>query len=112
MKQLDLPFKIDKQFEKWEFDLEFFKSHIASNSYQYQIFYYLKSEKNIKVFLVFNCDFLAGIFYIYTNIKLPANGKFNNSFEVIKISEKTIVLKTKKNWEITFEELKQIFSIL
>lgn len=111
MKQLDLPFKIDMRFDNWEFDLEFYKTHNADNKYQYQIYYYLKSKVDIKIFLAFNCDFLTGVFYIYNSVNIPAKGNNNKSIKFIKLSNCIVQLKTKKNWKITKAELIQIFGL-
>ena len=111
MKQLDLPFRIDMQFDNWEFDLDFYKTHNADNRYQYKIYYYLKSEVDVKIFLAFNCDFLAGFFYIYNNVNLPAKGNYNKSIKFIKFSNCIIQLKTKRNWKISEEELVKLFDL-
>lgn len=37
MKQLDLPFKIDKQYENWEFELDVLENRLSGyESYKYR----------------------------------------------------------------------------
>ncbi|MFK7031919.1 hypothetical protein [Flavobacterium oreochromis] len=111
MKQLATTFEIDEQFKNWEFDLEFYKTHIAKNKYRYEIYYYLKSSVDTKVYLAFNCDFIVGVFQIYKIAQETNYCKNNNHYNFIKIKNSIIQFKTKRNWKIAKAELNLIFGL-
>lgn len=64
MKQLDLPFKIDKQYENWQFDLDVLEDRFNGyHSYKYigkQFNYFLKFITH-KTELIFNGDYLTAV---------------------------------------------------
>lgn len=64
MKQLNLPFKIDKQYENWEFELDALDDRLSGyHSYKYigkQLNYFLKFITH-KTELIFNGDYLTAV---------------------------------------------------
>lgn len=64
MKQLNLPFKIDKQYENWEFELDALDDRLSGyNSYKYigkQLNYFLNFITH-KTELIFNGDYLTAV---------------------------------------------------
>lgn len=68
MKQLELPFKIEKQYENWEFELDALEDRFNGyHCYKYigkQLKYFLKFITH-KTELIFNADYLTGV--ILTN---------------------------------------------
>lgn len=64
MKQLDLPFKIDKQYENWEFELDDLEDRFSGyHSYKYigkQLNYFLNYFTH-KTELIFNGDYLTAV---------------------------------------------------
>lgn len=62
MKQLDLPFKIDKQYENWQFELDALEDRlIGYHSYKYvgKQFNYFLNFSTHKTELIFNGDYLT-----------------------------------------------------
>ena len=64
MKQLNLPFKIDKQYENWEFELDAMENRLSGyESYKYigkQLNYFLNFFTH-KTELIFNGDYLTAV---------------------------------------------------
>ncbi|AEW87094.1 hypothetical protein FCOL_11455 [Flavobacterium columnare ATCC 49512] len=64
MKQLDLPFKIDKQYENWEFELDALENRLSGyESYKYigkQLNYFLNFFTH-RTELIFNGDYLTSV---------------------------------------------------
>ena len=64
MKQLNLPFKIDKQYENWEFELDTLDDRLSGyHSYKYigkQLNYFLNFITH-KTELIFNGDYLTAV---------------------------------------------------
>ncbi|POR26107.1 hypothetical protein BWK58_05560 [Flavobacterium columnare] len=64
MKQLDLPFKIDKQYENWEFELDALENRLSGyESYKYigkQLNYFLNFFTH-RTELIFNGDYLTAV---------------------------------------------------
>jgi len=64
MKQLNLPFKIDKQYENWEFELDALDDRLSGyHSYKYigkQLNYFLNFITH-KTELIFNGDYLTAV---------------------------------------------------
>lgn len=64
MKQLDLPFKIDKQYENWQFDLEALDDRLSGyHSYRYvgkKLNNFLNFTTH-RTELIFNGDYLTGV---------------------------------------------------
>ena len=64
MKQLNLPFKIDKQYENWEFELDALENRLSGyESYKYtgkQLNYFLNFFIH-RTELIFNGDFLTAV---------------------------------------------------
>lgn len=95
MKQLNLPFKIDEQFENWEFDLGFMPQRIVG----YDSFKYIgKEEKEYfgiaieDAELIFNADFLTAVI-ISIKCTIPAllvfvnESNSNKSFSHIRFDK-------------------------
>lgn len=64
MKQLDLPFKIDKQYENWQFELDALEDRLRGyHSYKYvgKQFNYFLNFSTHKTELIFNGDFLTAV---------------------------------------------------
>ncbi len=96
MKELNIPFRLNMQFENWEFDLDYLPSRIKG----YDSFKYRKKlnttyfGNNIKKFeLLFNADILTAVIINLNTSSLPllVNLKKllieNNKTEIIKIEE-------------------------
>lgn len=96
MKELNIPFRLNMQFENWEFDLDFLPSRIKG----YDSFKYRRKlsttyfGNNIKKFeLMFNADILTAVIINLNTSSLPllVNLKLmiieNNKTEVISIEE-------------------------
>jgi hypothetical protein len=64
VKQLNLPFKIDKQFENWQFELDALEDRMSGyHSYSYigkKLNYFLNFTTH-KTELIFNGDYLTGV---------------------------------------------------
>ncbi len=90
MKQLDLPFKIDKQYENWEFELDALEDRFNGyHSYKYmgeKLNYFLKFITH-KTELIFNADYLTGVII---TLKFSDVKKLNaiNQFLVLYASKK------------------------
>lgn len=107
MKQLDLPFKIDKQYENWQFELDALEDRFNGyHSYKYigeKLNYFLKFITH-KTELIFNGDYLTAVIITikYSNFqKLNTINQFlvYNASKQIKIDE----LSTKfKVWRIMY----------
>ena len=64
MKQLDLPFKIDKQYENWEFELDALENRLSGyESYKYigKQLNYFQNFITHKTELIFNGDYLTAV---------------------------------------------------
>lgn len=64
MKQLDLPFKIDKQYENWQFELDALDDRLSGyHSYKYigERFNYFLTFSTDELELIFNGDYLTGV---------------------------------------------------
>ncbi len=74
MKQLDLPFKIDKQYENWEFELDTLEDRLRGyHSYKYigeKLNYFLKFITH-QTELIFNGDYLTAVIITikFSNVK-------------------------------------------
>lgn len=74
MKPDFLPFQIDSQFEKFEFDVNFIDEIVGKDGLHYLLYFYNKIDK-IKMYgfrvnyiaLYFNCDLLAGVEIVFNN---------------------------------------------
>lgn len=92
MKQLDLPFKIDKQYENWEFELDALDDRFSGyHSYKYigeQLNYFLNFSTD-ETELIFNGDYLTAVIITIENLgihQLTALNQFlghNSSNEVV-----------------------------
>lgn len=112
-------FKIGEQFEKHEFDLDFFLQIKSRNGYNYEVFYLLKSTNDYKVFLAYNCDILSGIFIVlkedYSNFNFneiisvkKKEKKQEMNFKSVHLKENSNFISfTKLNWELCDEEIKE-----
>lgn len=64
MKQLDLPFEIDEQYDNWEFELEALDDRFSGyHSYKYigeQLNYFLNFNTD-ETQLIFNGDYLTAV---------------------------------------------------
>lgn len=64
MKQLNLPFKIDKQYENWEFELDALEDRLSGyHSYKYigKLLNYFLNYITYKTELIFNGDYLTAV---------------------------------------------------
>jgi hypothetical protein len=74
MKQLDLPFKIDKEYENWEFELDAVEDRLRGyHSYKYigeKLNYFLKFITH-QTELIFNGDYLTAVMITikFSNVK-------------------------------------------
>ena len=107
MKQLDLPFKIDKQYENWKFELDALEDRFNGyHSYKYigeKLNYFLKFITH-KTELIFNADYLTGVII---TLKFSDVKKLNaiNQFLVLYASKEVKVdeFSTKfKVWRIVY----------
>jgi hypothetical protein len=107
MKQLDLPFKIDKQFENWQFELDALDDRISGyHSYRYiekKLNYFLNFTTH-KTELIFNADYLTGVIITikHSNINQLA---IINQFLVFNASKEIILdeyTRKFKVWRIMY----------
>lgn len=102
MKQLDLPFKIDKQYENWQFELDVLEDRIKGyHSYKYiskQLNYFLKFI-TYETELIFNGDYLTAVIITleFSNIK-----KLNtiNQFLVLYASKEIIIDEYSRKFKV------------
>jgi hypothetical protein len=107
MKQLDLPFKIVKQFENWQFELDALDDRISGyHSYRYiekKLNYFLNFTTH-KTELIFNADYLTGVIITikHSNINQLA---IINQFLVFNASKEIILdeyTRKFKVWRIMY----------
>jgi hypothetical protein len=121
MKQLDLPFKIDKQYENWEFELDALEDRFNGyHSYKYigeKLNYFLKFITH-KTELIFNGDYLTAVII---TINFSSIAKLNNinQFLVFYSSKEIMIDDTTRKFKIFkimyyttfFEKRKQVIII-
>jgi hypothetical protein len=121
MKQLDLPFKIDKQYENWEFELDALEDRFNGyHSYKYigeKLNYFLKFITH-KTELIFNGDYLTAVII---TINFSSIAKLNNinQFLVFYSSKEIMIDDTTRKFKILkimyyttfFEKRKQVIII-
>ena len=97
MKELNIPFRLNMQFENWEFDLDFLPSRIKG----YDSFKYRKKlnttyfGNNIKKFeLMFNADILTAVIINLNTSSLP-----------LLVNLKLLIIENKKTEVIRIEEI-------
>ncbi len=102
MKQLDLPFKIDKQYENWEFELEALDDRIIG----YQSYRYIGKELNYflnftthRTELIFNADYLTAVI-ITINDSDKNRFTMINRFLVQNASKEVIFDEYTRNYKI------------
>lgn len=102
MKQLDLPFKIDKQYENWEFELDALEDRFKGyHSYKYigeKLNYFLNFVTH-KTELIFNGDYLTAVIITlkFSNVK-----KLNaiNQFLVFHAPKEIIVNEYSRKFKV------------
>lgn len=116
MKQLDLPFKIDKQYENWEFELDALENRLSG----YESYKYIGKQLNCflnffthRTELIFNGDFLTAViitikkadeeqiaviyqFLVHNASKQIEVDKFSSKFKVWRIMYYTNYNPSKK----------------
>lgn len=121
MKKLNLLFKIGEQFAEHEFDLDFFITLNSENGYNYEIYYYMKSSKKVKIYLAYNCDILSGVIVCIIDnfseksspIKVESNTKQQLNYKSIKMNEREHLLTfTKQNWILTEKEIDNLILLI
>lgn len=107
MKQFDLPFKIDKQYENWQFELDALEDRLNG----YHSYRYIGKEFNKflnfvtdKTELIFNGDYLTAVII---TIKRSDNNQLQiiNQFLVSDATKETIIdeyTRTVKTGRITY----------
>jgi hypothetical protein len=121
MKQLDLPFKIDKQYENWQFELDALEDRLRGyHSYKYvgKQFNYFLNFSTHKTELIFNGDFLTAVIITIKQSNI-AQLHIINQFLVLDPSKQIILddYSTKfKIWRIMYYTIfkpkkKEILSI-
>lgn len=108
-----IKFKIGKQYEKHEFDLDRVET-IFENNLRYEVYRYIGNNKITifgfevqKTLLAYNCDFLADIFYFIEfdkypdlieklNLKIAKKIKSNNLKNCVLLS----ITSSKKNYVV------------
>jgi hypothetical protein len=107
MKQLDLPFKIDKQYENWQFELDALEDRLRGyHSYKYvgKQFNYFLNFSTHKTELIFNGDFLTAVIITIKQSNI-AQLHIINQFLVLDPSKQIILddYSTKfKIWRIMY----------
>ena len=107
MKQLDLPFKIDKQYENWQFELDALDDRLRGYySYKYigkKLNYFLNFTTH-KTELIFNADYLTAVIITIRNSNINQLTVINQ-FLVLNASKEITLDKytTKyKVWRIMY----------
>lgn len=102
MKQLDLPFKIDKQYENWQFDLDVLEDRLRGyHSYKYigKQFNYFLNFFTHKTELIFNGDYLTAVIITlkFSNIK-----RLNaiNQFLVLHASKEILIDEYSRKFKV------------
>lgn len=102
MKQLDLPFKIDKQYENWQFELDALEDRFNGyHSYKYigeKLNYFLKFITH-KTELIFNGDYLTAVI-ITINFSSIAQLNNINQFLVFYSSKEIIIDDSTRKFKI------------
>lgn len=118
--QQELKFRIGEQYEKYEFELDWVTS-VLDNNLRYEVYTYTGKDKSSifnfeinKILLAYNCDFLAGLFYIFKSssnsspiiITKENNGKIHKIMKLIQIEKELFLLSiTKLNCNLNIEEI-------
>lgn len=93
MKQLDLPFKIDKQYENWQFELDVLDDRLSGyHSYKYigeQSNYFLNFITD-ETELIFNGDYLTAVIITIKNLGI-SEVKAINQYLAIHASKEIII---------------------
>ncbi len=93
MKQLDLPFKIDKQHENWQFELDALDDRISGyHSYKYvgEQFNYFLNLTTHKTELIFNADYLTAVIITIQHSDIT-HLQYINQFLVLNASKEIII---------------------
>ena len=101
MKQLDLPFNIDEQYENWQFELDALDDRLSGyHSYKYigeELNYFLNFNTD-KTELIFNGDYLTAVII---TMDLGINDiAAINQFLVLNASKEIIVDEHMRNFKI------------
>lgn len=96
MKELNIPFRLNMQFDNWEFDLDFLPSRIKGyDSYKYRkkIYTTYFGDTIEKFELLFNADILTAVIINLNTASLPL---LTNLKKVIVSKNKTEIIKIGK----------------
>lgn len=107
MKQLNLPFKIDKQYENWEFELDALDDRLSGyHSYKYigKQLNYFQNFITYKTELIFNGDYLTAVIVTIKNVDVKQFTAINqfleqNASKVTTINSCVIKFKV---WRISY----------
>lgn len=107
MKQLDFPFKIDKQYENWQFELDALDDRLNGyHSYKYvgEQFNYFLNFYTDEIELIFNGDYLTGVRITIENSDINQL-QIINQFLVLNASKEIIIdeyTRKFKVWSIMY----------
>lgn len=121
MKQLDLPFKIDKQHENWQFELDALDDRLSGyHSYRYignKLNFFLNFS-TYKTELIFNGDILTAVIIIIKNAD-TTQLSIINQFMGFNASKESIIDEWSRRFKIwrivyctTFEARKKEIQII
>lgn len=118
----ELKFKIGEQYGKHEFELDWVTS-VLDNNLRYEVYKYIGKDKTSvfnfeihRILLAYNCDFLAGVFYIFISSSNPSSiikanenigeVKSHKIMKLIQIEKELYLLSiTKQNCNLNIEEI-------
>ncbi|CAM3399973.1 hypothetical protein FLLO111716_08280 [Flavobacterium longum] len=99
MKQLNLPFKIDKQYENWQFELDALDDRLPGyHSYLYigeQLNYFLNYPTD-SAELIFNGDYLTAVILI---MKISTGNELNDLFHFL-VHYKATEIRTDEDFRL------------
>lgn len=102
MKQLNLPFKIDKQYENWQFELDALDDRLSGyHSYKYigkQLNYFLNFTTH-KTELIFNGDYLTAVI-ITIKYSAISQVQYINQFLVLNASKEIVIDELRRKFKI------------
>lgn len=99
MKQLNLPFKIDKQYENWQFELDALDDRLPGyHSYSYigeQLNYFLNYPTD-STELIFNGDYLTAVIL---TLKISTGNELDDLFHFL-VQSKTIEIRADEDFRL------------
>jgi hypothetical protein len=127
--QQEIKFRIGEQYGKHEFELDWVTS-VLDNNLRYEVYRYIGKDKtNVfnfeihKILLAYNCDFLAGLFYLLKSSNDPSSiiktnknigeVKRHKIIKLIQIEKELYLLSiTKQNCNLNIGEILQKQAII